>query len=71
MPNEFNSWLKNQLSVRGWSQAEFAKRANIDQSIVAAWLSDQGKNPNAKGYATIAKTLEMPLAVVLAAAGVE
>ncbi len=70
MPNEFNSWLRNQLSVRGWSQSEFAKRANIDQSTVAAWLSDQEK-PNVKGYATIAKTLEMPLAAVLAAAGVE
>ncbi len=71
MPNEFSSWLSNQLSVRGWSQAEFAKRANIDQSTVAAWLSDQGKNPNADDYATIAKTLDMPLAAVLAAAGVE
>ncbi len=70
MPNEFNSWLKNQLSVRGWSQSEFAEKANIDQSTVAAWLSDQEK-PNADDYATIAASLEMPLAAVLAAAGVE
>ncbi len=70
MPNEFNSWLKNQLSVRGWSQVEFAEKANIDQSIVAAWLSDQEK-PNEDDYATIATSLEMPLAAVLAAAGVE
>ncbi len=70
MPNEFNSWLRNELSARGWSQAEFAERAgNIDQSTVAAWLKSE--IPNAEDYAIIAKTLEMPLAVVLAAAGVE
>ncbi len=64
----FQAWLKRQLKIRGWNQTEFAKRAgNIAQSTVSTWT--KGGIPNLDGYIAIAQALEMPLPMVLVAAG--
>jgi transcriptional regulator with XRE-family HTH domain len=64
----FPAWLRRQLDARGWSQAEFARRAGVSRNVVSQWAGGT-RRPNAESAARIAAAFYLPLDDVLAAAG--
>ncbi|OII60890.1 transcriptional regulator [Streptomyces sp. CC53] len=75
-PEDFATWLRGQLERRGYDlrprgggQTRFAADSGIAQSSVSRMLRGQGA-PETRVLETLAKTLDVPLAEVLVAAGI-
>jgi len=68
MAYSFSSWLLNELTSRGWSQAELARRAGVSRTAISDVISE-------KHYAgfelcvAIARALNLPPETVFRAAG--
>lgn len=65
---EFTHWLKIELSRRGWSQAELARRAGLSKSGVSYVLTG-ARIPGALTVAAIARALDLPEDQVFEKAG--
>lgn len=68
MENNFINWLEVELRNRGWSRAELARRANLNQSSLSMIWSGQRKPGNDLCEA-IAHALGYPPETVYRAAG--
>lgn len=68
MTEEFSDWLQRQLDRKGWSQAEFSRRANVDTGSISRWLAGTTR-PDTRRCRLIAEALGVPLDEVYALAG--
>lgn len=64
----FDVWFRRQLVRREWSQADFAKRANLAPSTVSTWATGD-RLPDPSSCRIIADTLLIDEDVVLNVAG--
>ena len=65
---DFPEWLNEQLNIRGWSQAELARRAGVSRTSISDVLAYKHK----AGYElckAIAKALRVPPEIVFRRAG--
>lgn len=69
MANNFVNWLEEHLISKGWTRAELARRANINQSSLSMIYSGQ-RNPGKDICESIARTLGEPPEVVFRVAGI-
>lgn len=53
---QFVNWLNEQLSERGWSQRELARRARLSHTSIAR-VVDGSRNPSADFVASVARAL--------------
>lgn len=66
----FGWWLNHQLSLRGWNQSDFARRAGISPGIVSNWVTG-GRRPSLASAQMIADTLGVDVDVVLTRLGLD
>lgn len=64
----FGDWLADELTRRGWSHNELARRAGVSQPNVSAIA--KGQNPGCDFCIKIAAALEVPPEKVLRLAGI-
>lgn len=68
MQTLFGTWLKIQLDEKGISQAELARRIQMQPSQVSHIISgERGTTP--EGYLAIARALSLPPEIIYRAAG--
>ena len=65
--NQFNQWLKKELSRRGWSEFRLAKEAGLSHGSV--YRIGKGARPGWKAAGAIAAALGMPEELVFRKAG--
>lgn len=61
-------WVKRHLDERTWSQADLARNAEIDLSVIHRWRS-QGAQPSPKNAARVASAFGRPVVDAAVAAG--
>lgn len=66
----FSWWFRHQLTVRGWSQSDFARRAGIAPGQVSNWATGV-RNPGLPSAQLIADTLGVDVDVVLTRLGLD
>lgn len=66
----FGWWFKHQLTQRGWSQSDFARRAGIAPGQVSNWTTGV-RRPGLDSAQLIADTLGVPVEVVLMRLGLD
>jgi len=64
----FRDWLLNQLNARNWSQAELARASNLTTAAISKYIS--GRVPDKNALKKIARGLDLPVSIVLEAAGI-
>lgn len=62
--SDFSRWLLDQLTVKGWTQSEFARRANISTSHVSRVLSGES-SPGFELVQGTARAFGVPLEDVM------
>lgn len=67
--NSWWSFLDQQLRDRGWSPSDLARAAGVSQGRIADWR-DSGTVPSVKNARVVAHALDLPVLVVLVAAGI-
>ena len=60
-------WLREEMRRREWRQADFARAAGIDVSMVSRWL--RGRRPDPASLERVATALGMDLDALLTLAG--
>lgn len=65
---DFGVWLDRQLSRREWSQADLARRLNVQNATVSRWISGV-RQPDTESCERIADVLFLDVDEVLAIAG--
>ena len=63
----FIEWLREEMRRREWRQADFARAAGIDVSMVSRWL--RGRRPDPASLERVATALGMDLDALLTLAG--
>ncbi len=63
----YSGWMLEEMRRREWRQADFARAAGVDVSMVSRWL--QGRRPDPESLARVAGTLGVDLDVLLTLAG--
>ncbi len=63
----FPEWLREEMRRREWRQADFARTAGLDVSMVSRWL--HGRRPDPASLERIAAALGVDLDVLLTVAG--
>lgn len=64
----FSDWLTEQMSKRGWGNADLANAAGINRQVVWGWLN-RNKQPTQEMLQAVAKALKMDVHEVYRAAG--
>lgn len=65
----FSDWLEKELSGRGWSHSELARRAGLSQVQVSGVISGQRK-PGCEFCIKVAQALELSPVLILVKAGI-
>ena len=65
----FSEWLNEQIQTRGWTQAEFARRASTTPATVSRVLSGEN-NPGLDFLQGVASALSLQPEIVLRKAGI-
>jgi transcriptional regulator with XRE-family HTH domain len=65
---DFSQWLKNEMKIRGWRQADLARATGIDSSVFSRILNLE-REPSPDTCRAIAKALVLPPEVVFRKAG--
>lgn len=65
--SDFPEWLRQELTQRGWRQADFARATGVDVSMISRWL--HGRRPDPASLERIAETLGLDLDGLLSMAG--
>lgn len=63
----FPVWLRQELTQRGWRQADFARATGVDVSMISRWL--HGRRPDPASLERVAETLGLDLDGLLSMAG--
>lgn len=63
----FAAWLRQELTQRGWRQADFARATGVDVSMISRWL--HGRRPDPASLERVAETLGLDQDALLAQAG--
>jgi transcriptional regulator with XRE-family HTH domain len=63
----FGLWVREELRRREWRQADFARAAGIDVSMVSRWL--HGRRPDPASLERVAAALGVDLDLLLTLAG--
>jgi transcriptional regulator with XRE-family HTH domain len=63
----FQEWMQEELRRREWRQADFARAAGIDVSMISRWL--RGRRPDPASLERIAAALGFDLDTLLTLAG--
>jgi transcriptional regulator with XRE-family HTH domain len=63
----FVTWVREELERRGWRQADFARAAGVDVSLVSRWL--RGRRPDPVSLERVAVSLGVDLDLLLTLAG--
>lgn len=66
----FSWWFRHQLTIRGWNQSDFARRAGIAPGQVSNWATGV-RNPGLPSAQLIADTFGVDVDVVLARLGLD
>lgn len=66
----FVDWLSSEMRERDWSQADLSRATKLSRQAVSHLLSGRSKSPDYDTLKKIASGLDLPLAVVNAAAGI-
>ena len=56
--------LKVALKQAGYTQEDFAKKINVDRSVISQWITGY-RNPSSKNLKKISKELDIPIAFFL------
>ena len=65
--SDFPDWLRQELTQRGWRQADFARATGVDVSMVSRWL--HGRRPDPASLERGAETMGLDQDGLLAMAG--
>jgi transcriptional regulator with XRE-family HTH domain len=65
--SDFPDWLRQELTQRGWRQADFARATGVDVSMISRWL--HGRRPDPGSLERVAETLGLDLDGLLSMAG--
>lgn len=65
----FSEWLIEQMSDRGWGNADLANAAGINRQVVWGWLN-RNKKPTEEMLQAVAKALRKDVQEVYRAAGI-
>jgi transcriptional regulator with XRE-family HTH domain len=63
----FQEWMQEEMSRREWRQADFARAAGVDVSMVSRWL--RGRRPDPASLERVAAALGVDLDALLTLAG--
>ena len=63
----FMVWMRQEMTRREWRQADFARAAAVDVSMVSRWL--RGRRPEPASLERVAATLGVDVDTLLALAG--
>ena len=63
----YSAWMLEEMRRREWRQADFARAAGVDVSMVSRWL--QGRRPDPASLERVASALGVDLDGVLTLAG--
>ena len=63
----YSGWMLEEMRRREWRQADFARAAGVDVSMVSRWL--QGRRPDPESLARVAVALDVDLDALLTLAG--
>lgn len=64
----FSDWIQAELDIRGWDQAELARRSQISDSHISRLVSG-GRKPGQESVKAIARALRLPPEDVMRQAG--
>jgi transcriptional regulator with XRE-family HTH domain len=65
----FSEWLLQQMTARGWGNADLANAARINRQVIWGWLN-RNKKPSEENLQAVAKALKIPVEEVYRAAGI-
>ncbi len=65
--SDFPDWLRQELTQRGWRQADFARATGVDVSMISRWI--HGRRPDPASLERVAVTLGLDQDGLLAMAG--
>ncbi|MDQ2654612.1 MAG: helix-turn-helix transcriptional regulator [Chloroflexota bacterium] len=65
--SDFPAWMHQELTQRGWRQADFARATGVDVSMISRWM--HGRRPDPASLERVAETLGLDLDGLLAMAG--
>ena len=68
MQEEFSVWLSQELTARGWSQRELARRAGLSNQFISAVMNGN-MNPGDKFIHNVAQAFGIPEIEVMQRAG--
>jgi transcriptional regulator with XRE-family HTH domain len=63
----YSAWIRDEMRRREWRQADFARAAGIDVSLVSRWL--RGRRPDPTSLEKVAAALGIDLDALLTLAG--
>ena len=63
----YSAWMLEEMRRREWRQADFARAAGVDVSMVSRWL--QGRRPDPASLERVASALGVDLDALLTLAG--
>lgn len=64
----FSWWLREQLDLRDWTQADFSRRSGVSTGLVSAWYNGR-KTPGRESVQAIADALDVPATLVMTRLG--
>jgi transcriptional regulator with XRE-family HTH domain len=65
--SSYSDWMRDEMRRREWRQADFARAAGIDVSLVSRWL--RGRRPDPASLEKVAAALGIDLDALLTLAG--
>jgi transcriptional regulator with XRE-family HTH domain len=68
MTMKFSDWLRNELEIRQWKQADLARRSNLDTAVISNLINER-RGPGEDTCSAIAHALGLPPETVFRAAG--
>jgi transcriptional regulator with XRE-family HTH domain len=65
----FGNWLEDELRLKGWSQADLARRARLPRATISRVINDS-REPGSKVCRGIARAFGLPDVLVFRKAGI-
>lgn len=68
-PSPWGRWLKEQLDLRNWTQADLVRASDVPQSAVSQWLIREDQKPSIENGRKVAEVFGVSLLEILAISG--